>query len=85
MVKIKYGEPYKTSFGKAKESIKAKTLGQLMEKIAKKYEGKEYANTVKDSSMIRLNNKDFLNREEDLEYKLIPKDEILIMMIISGG
>ena len=57
MVKVKYGEPYKTSFGKAEEKIKAGTLGRLLEKIEKKYQKKEYVNSIRQYSMFFLNNK----------------------------
>lgn len=83
MVKVKYGEPYKTSFGKTEEKIKADTLGSLLEKITQKYKGKQYSDVVK-YSMIFLNNEKFLNKN-DLEYRLKPKDEILIKMMMSGG
>lgn len=84
MVKVKYGEPYRTSFGKTEEKIKADTLGSLLEKIEKKYEDKENADTICKYSLVLLNDKEFLNLK-DLTHKLKPKDEILIMQMLSGG
>ncbi len=84
MVKVKYGEPYKTSFGKSDEKIKAGTLGELLTKVENKYKDKEYADVIERYSIILLNNSTFLaiNRPE---YKLNPKDEVLIMQMLSGG
>lgn len=84
MVKVKYGEPYRTSFGRSEEKIKAKTLGDLLEKIETKYQDKEYVNTIEKYSLILLNNTTFLSLNK-LEYKLKPKDEVLIMQMLSGG
>jgi len=83
MVKVKYGEPYRTSFGKAKEKIKADTLGILLDQIEKKYQEKEHVNSIRKYSFLFLNNES-LNRD-DLEYKLKPKDEISIILMVSGG
>ncbi len=84
MVKVKYGEPYRTSFGKSEEKIKAKTLGDLLGKIETKYKDKEYVDTIERYSMVLLNNGTFLSLNR-LEYKLKPKDEVLIMQMLSGG
>lgn len=84
MVKVRYGEPYRTSFGISEEKIKAKTLGTLLEKIGKQYEGKGYADTVQKYSIIVLNNKEFLSVNY-LEKKLVSKDEVLVMQMLSGG
>lgn len=84
MVKVKYGEPYRTSFGLSEEKIKAKTLGSLLGKIEKKYEGKDYADTVQKYAMIMLNYKSILNKD-NLEQKLKSDDEILVMQMIGGG
>lgn len=84
MVKVKYGEPYRTSFGLSEEVIKARTLGSLLEKIEKKYEGKDYADTVQKYAMIMLNYKSILNKD-NLEQKLKSDDEILVMQMIGGG
>lgn len=83
MVKVKYGEPYKTSFGKSEEKIKAKTLGDLLGKIETKYKDKEYADVIERYSLILLNNTTFLSINR--EYKFKPKDEVLIMQMLSGG
>lgn len=84
MVKVKYGEPYRTSFGKSEEKIKAKTLGDLLGKIETKYKDKEYVDTIERYSIVLLNNGTFLSLNR-LEYKLKPKDEVLIMQMLSGG
>ncbi len=84
MVKVKYGEPYRTSFGKSEDKMKVDTLGKLLGKIEKKYKGKEYADMIQKYSIILLNNGTFLSIN-DLEYKLKPKDEVLIMQMLSGG
>jgi len=78
MVKVEYGEPYRTSFGKDKERIKANTLGSLIKGIENKYKKKEHADTIRHYSMILLNKELFLSKH-NLEYKLKSKDEILII------
>lgn len=82
MVKVKYGEPYKTSFGREKERIKAGTLGELITNIEDKYRGKEYVDTILQYSMILLNNELFLSKNR-LEYKLKSRDEILIIQFTT--
>ncbi|MBM3200525.1 MoaD/ThiS family protein [Candidatus Woesearchaeota archaeon] len=84
MVKVKYGEPYKTSFGTTGDKIKAGTLGELITKVESKYQGKPYVETIQKYSIVLLNNKDFLSLNQ-LEHKLKPKDEVLIMQMLSGG
>ena len=82
MVKVEYGEPYRTSFGKEEEKIKADTLGNLINNIEEKYKGKDHVDTIMHHSMILLNNELFLSKN-NLEYKLRPKDEILIIQFMT--
>lgn len=83
MVKVIYQEPYRTSFGKEEERVQAETLGVLIEKIEKKYDGKDHANTLLRYSTILLNNELWLSNNR-LEFRLKPKDEILIMRLLNG-
>jgi len=85
MVKVKYIGIYKQIFNKKEERIKAKTLGELIDKIQIKHKDKPLAKTIKYSSMIHYNNKRLLSAHNDLEFKLKPKDEILFNMYIAGG
>lgn len=85
MVKVKYGEPYRTSFGLSEEKIKAKTLGDLIGQVEKKYEGKTFANTLGQYALVFFNNKELLDIKNNLEYKLKPKDEVTLMMMLGGG
>ena len=84
MVKVKYGEPYRTSFGKSEDKINAKTLGDLMKKVGDKYKDREHAGTIEKYSLILLNNSNFIGIDKK-DYKLKPKDEVLIMQMLSGG
>ncbi|MBU4502083.1 MAG: hypothetical protein KKA79_05800 [Nanoarchaeota archaeon] len=87
MVKVKYGNIYRSSFGKKEERIAAKDLSELLDKIEDRYKGKPLADKVKKYAMIMMNNKIYLNNylKEDIEQKLTAKDEILITEIIGGG
>lgn len=91
MVIAKYGEPYRHSFGKSEEKFRAKTLEGLVKKIEKKYEGKEYVNTIRDYSLIRYNNEFVRRIKKDDKYfyspdvKLKKDDEVLFMMLMGGG
>ena len=84
MVAVRYGEPYRSSFGKLEERIKAGTIGELLDKVEAKYQGKEYAGVVSKYSMVFWNNQKLLN-VNDRDYGLKPKDTVTLMQIIGGG
>lgn len=91
MVIVKYGSPYGHSFGRTEEKFRTKTLEGVIKKIEKKYEGKEYVDTIRDYSMILYNGK-FVTRTRkgneyvyDLNEKLKKDDELLFTMLVGGG
>ena len=91
MVKVKYGEPYRTSFRESEDKFKAGTLEGVVEKIEEKYKGKDFVETIRIYSMILYNNR-FISKIEkdgnyvyDLSMKLKKDDELLFMMLVGGG
>lgn len=80
MVKVRYEEPFKTSIGKLEERIKAETLGELITRLEEKYKENEHVSNMTRYAMIFLNNETLLSKN-NLEFKLKPKDEILILQI----
>lgn len=92
MVKVKYGAPYKKSFGKAEEEIKAKTIEGVVATIEKKYKKKEFVETIRLYSIVVYNNDKFIPKTEkdgkyvyDSNIELKEDDELLFMMLVGGG
>lgn len=92
MVIVKYGEPYKKSFGKTEEKFKAKTIEELVTKIEEKYKGKEFVDTIRPYALLVYNKDTFVPKKEkddkyvyDFDVKLKKNDEIMLMMLMGGG
>ncbi len=82
MVKIIYGEPYKSDLGIEKEELDVLNLKELFEILDFKYA--DYGSLFKKSIVI-ITNKRKIVSSDNLDYKLEKEDEILLKMHLSGG